>query len=27
LLRNAGLLIGKMDFIPHMARHKASTAE
>lgn len=27
LLRNAGLLIGKVDFIPHMARHKASTAE
>ena len=27
LLRNAGLVIGKMDFIPHMARYRASTAE
>ena len=24
LLRNAGLAIGKMDFIPHMARYEAS---
>jgi uncharacterized protein len=23
LLRNAGLAVGKMDFLPHMARHKA----
>lgn len=27
LLRHAGLTIGKMDFIPHMARYKASTAD
>lgn len=24
LLRNAGLAIGKMDFMPHMARHKVA---
>ncbi|MCM3418571.1 DUF1993 domain-containing protein [Sphingopyxis alaskensis] len=27
LLRDAGLAIGKMDFIPHMARHKVSAAD
>lgn len=27
LLRNAGLSIGKMDYLPHMERHKASTAQ
>jgi uncharacterized protein len=26
LLRNAGLAIGKMNFLPHMDRHKAATA-
>jgi Uncharacterized protein conserved in bacteria len=26
LLRNAGLAIGKMDFLPHMRRHMASPA-
>jgi hypothetical protein len=26
LLRHAGIEIGKLDFIPHMARHKASPA-
>jgi hypothetical protein len=26
LLRNAGLAIGKMDFLPHMHRHMASPA-
>lgn len=26
LLRHAGLQIGKLDFIPHMARHQASPA-
>lgn len=26
LLRNAGLAIGKMDFLPHMDRHKAPSA-
>lgn len=26
LLRNAGLAIGKMDFLPHMARHKVPNA-
>ena len=25
LLRNAGLEIGKMDFLPHMARHKVAS--
>ncbi len=24
LLRNAGLVVGKMDFIPHMDRYKTS---
>lgn len=27
LLRNAGLAIGKMDFMPHMVRHKVSSAD
>ncbi len=27
LLRNAGLAIGKMDFLPHMKRHQVSIAE
>ncbi|WP_281389468.1 DUF1993 family protein [Sphingomonas sediminicola] len=27
LLRNAGLGVGKMDFLPHMARHKVPNAE
>ena len=27
LLRNAGLPIGKMDFLPHMNRHKVPNAE
>lgn len=27
LLRNAGLVIGKMDFIPHMERHKVPPAK
>lgn len=26
LLRNAGLAVGKMDFLPHMERHKAPSA-
>jgi len=26
LLRNAGLAVGKMDFLPHMARHKVPNA-
>ncbi len=26
LLRNAGLVIGKMDFLPHMARHMVAAA-
>lgn len=26
LLRSAGLVIGKMDFLPHMARYKAPTS-
>lgn len=25
LLRNAGLAVGKMDFLPHMAQHRAPT--
>jgi len=27
LLRNAGLAVGKMDFLPHMDRHKVPNAE
>ncbi|MFZ5705683.1 MAG: DUF1993 domain-containing protein [Pseudomonadota bacterium] len=27
LLRNAGLSIGKMDYLPHMERHKVSVAQ
>ena len=27
LLRNAGLAVGKMDFLPHMDRHKVRSTE
>ena len=27
LLRNAGLSVGKMDFLPHMSQHEAPSAE